>query len=456
MAILTNPIKKQVIQDLKTDMDSSGTHYYAVIGRSEPWDSADTIPTAVNTAREERNFRLGLQSAKKVVDLSFCVPRYNWSSGAIYSQYDDAQVGYPTQTYYVMNDENQVYLCIQQARNSAGQAQVSTDQPSGGTDGVPFDTPDRYIWQFLYSIGAAAASKFMSANYIPVKLQGATDGSSTASEVEQLAIQNSATAGQIIGYAVDSGGAGYTSSPTVTISGNGTGAKADATISGTQVSKVTLIDSDDNYTMGSGYDYATVTVTGGGSPTKPAKVRAIFGSPLGVGGDPRDDLRATAIMMNAKPSGDESTDFIVGNDFRQVGLLKNPYPHSPDSAGDLFVQTTGIMLKKLSFSNVTSDFSADELIEGETSGAKAYVDKVGTDELFYHQNEETGFTDFGAAEQVTRSGGVGGGVGTTAASNPITLSEIDTMSGEVLYIDNRAKVARASDQTEDIKLVIQI
>ena len=74
MAILTNPIKKQVIQDLKTDMDSSGTHYYAVIGRSEQWDSADTVPTAVNSAREERNFRLSLQSAKKVADLTFCVP----------------------------------------------------------------------------------------------------------------------------------------------------------------------------------------------------------------------------------------------------------------------------------------------------------------------------------------------------------------------------------------------
>jgi len=453
MAILTNPIKKQVIQDLKTDMDSSGTHYYAVIGRSEPWDSADTVPTAINSAREERNFRLGLQSAKKVVDLSFCVPRYNWSSGAIYSAYDDAQVGYPTQTYYVMNDENQVYLCIQQARNIAGQAQVSTVQPTGGTDGVPFDTADGYIWKFLYSIGAASASKFMSANYIPVKLQGPTDGSSTASEVEQLAIQTAAIQGQIIGYAVDSGGAGYSSSPTVTISGNGTGAKADATISGGQVSKVTLIDSSGLYTLGSGYDYATVSVTGGGTPTKPAKVRAIFDTPLGLGGDPRDDLRATAIMMNAKPSGDESTDFIVGNDFRQVGLLKNPL----DSASSvLFTDTTGIMLKKLSFSNVTSGFSTDELIEGDTTGAKAYVDKVGTNELWYHQNEETGFTAFGAAEQVTRSGGVGGGVGTTAASNHITVPEIDIMSGEVLYIDNRAKVARASDQTEDIKLVIQI
>lgn len=453
MAILTNPIKKQVIQDLKTDMDSSGTHYYAAIGRSEPWDGVgDVTPTVVNSAREERNYRLGLQSAKKLSDLSFVVPRYNWSSGAIYSAYDDAQVGYPTQTYYVMNDENQVYLCIQQGTNNAGQANVSTEQPKGGTDGVPFDEADGYIWQFLYSIGAADATKFMSANYIPVKLQGPTDGSSTASEVEQLAVQNAAIVGQVVGYAVDSGGSGYTETPTITIKGNGTKAKAGATFSGGQITKVNLIDSSGLYTLGSGYDYATVSVTGGGSPTKPAKVRAILSSPLGLGGDPRDDLRSTAIMLNTKPTGDESTDFIVGNDFRQVGILKNPLIGGYDSAGALFTDTTGICLKKLNFASVTTDFVADELITGAISGAKAYVDRVGTNEVHYHQTEDTGFVEFNTGEQVTSIAGDG----TTASSNHITTPEIDTMTGEVLYIDNRAKVARASDQTEDIKLVIQI
>ncbi len=33
MAIITNPIKKQVIQALKTDVELSSTHYFAVIGR---------------------------------------------------------------------------------------------------------------------------------------------------------------------------------------------------------------------------------------------------------------------------------------------------------------------------------------------------------------------------------------------------------------------------------------
>lgn len=207
MAVVTNRIKKQVISSIETDILDSVSNYFAVIGRSEDWNDSDTAPTVLNSTREERNFRLGAQSTKRIIDQSFVVPRYNWSSGAIYSAYDDAQVGYPTQTYYVMNDNNQVYMCIQQVtRDTAGNAQVSTVQPSGNTTGTPFDTDDGYIWKFLYSIGALDANKFISANFIPVKYVSSTDSDSPAADIEQQVVQNNAIVGQVIGYAVDSGG----------------------------------------------------------------------------------------------------------------------------------------------------------------------------------------------------------------------------------------------------------
>ena len=452
MATVTNPLKKQVISSIQSDFADSAENYFAVIGRSEDWNDSDIAPTVTNTAREERNFRLGAQSAKNIIDLSFVVPRYNWSSGAIYSAYDDAQVGYPTQTYYVMNDNNQVYMCIQQSKNASGQAQVSTVQPSGNTTGTPFDTADGYVWKFLYSISALDATKYISANYLPIKLQGATDSDSPAADVEQLAVQNAAIVGQIVGYAVDSGGAGYTSTPTVTVTGNGTKAKAGATISGGQVVKVELIDSSGNYTLGSGYDFADVAVTGGGSPTKPASVRAILGTPLGLGGDPRDDLRSTAIMFNVKPEGTENTDFIVGNDFRQVGLMKD----LKDSAGSVdFTASTGIILKQLKLSSVTSGFTADNTIEGSTSGVQALIDKVDSSNIWYHQTEVTGFGNFDSGENITETDGNGAGV-LNASFAPYINPEIDAFSGQLLYIDNRAAITRATDQTEDIKIVIQI
>ena len=75
--------------------------------------------------------------------------------------------------------------------------------------------------------------------------------------------------------------------------------------------------------FGSGYDYANVEVSGGGTPTKPAKVRPILANSGGLGHDATVDFKASAIMFNAKPSGTETLDFVIGQDFRQVGLLKN-------------------------------------------------------------------------------------------------------------------------------------
>lgn len=452
MAIVTNRLKKQVISDIKTDFDSADVYYYAAIGRSEDWNDSDIAPSTTNSLRELRNFRLSAQSAKNIIDLSFVVPRYNWSSGAIYSAYDDTQSGYPTQSYYVMNDNNQVYMCIQQSKNSAGQAQVSTVQPSGNTTGTPFDTADGYIWKFLYSISALDATKFISANYLPVKKQGATNPDSPAPDVEQLAVQNAAIVGQIVGYAVDSGGAGYTSTPTVTVTGDGTKAKGGATISGGQVTKVEIIDSSGAYTLGSGYNFADVAITGGGSPTKPAKVRAIFAPILGLGGDPRDDLRSTAIMFNVKPEGTVDGDFIIGNDFRQVALMKDLKVPVTDSD---FTQANGNMLKQLELSSVTSGFTADNTIQGSTSGVQALIDKVDSDTVWYHQTETTGFGNFDSGENITEIDGNGAGV-LNATFAPYVEPEINPFSGELLYLDNRAAVTRSADQTEDIKIVIQI
>lgn len=453
MAIVTQQIKKQVITSIQTDIDSSAVNYFIGIGRSEDWNDSDIAPTVLNSSREERNFRLGVQSVKNVIDKSFVVPRYNWSSGAIYSAYDDAQVGYPTQTYYVMNDNNQVYMCIQQAKNSSGQAQVSTVQPTGNTTGAPFDTADNYVWKFLYSIGALDANKYISANYLPVTLVGITDSDSPAAIIEQKSVQNNAIAGQIVGYAIDSGGSGYSSTPTITIVGDGTKAKAGATISGGQVTQVELIDSSGAYTLGSGYNVAAVNITGGGSPTKPASVRAIFGSKNGLGADPRDDLRSTAIMFNVKPTGAEGTgDFIVGNDFRQVGLIRN----LKDSSGSVdFTASTGLALKRLKFSSFSTEFSVDNIMVGGTSGVKAYIDKVDSDTVWYHQTEVTGFGNFDSGESVAEV--VGNGAGSLNATYaPFINPEVDIFSGELLYIDNRASITRSLEQTEDIKIVIQI
>lgn len=80
------------------------------------------------------------------------------------------------------------------------------------------------------------------------------------------------TKGVVSGFVVENSGSGYTSAPTVSLSGDGTGASAVATISGGKVVSVTAL------TAGSGYTFApTVTLTGGGGSN--ARVRSQISGP---------------------------------------------------------------------------------------------------------------------------------------------------------------------------------
>ena len=157
-------------------------------------------------------------------------------------------------------------------------------------------------------------------------------------------------------------------------------------------------------------------------------------------------------MFNTKPSGTESGDWVVGQDFRQVGLLKNPKVDSDN--GTAFTLATGQGLRKLKFASITQTFTADNTILGATSQAKALIDRVDSDNVFFHQTEDTGFTNFVAGEAISETNGNGAG----SLGNPSfdSAPEFNPMTGDLLYIANRDAITRDAGQTEDIKIVIQI
>ena len=461
-AIITDKLKNLVVDLIKANDSDASNKYYAAIGRSEAWNDSDVSPTPLRTKAEENDFRNSMQSMKLVADVSLVIPRYNWSSGTFYSAYDDTQVG-NTNAYYVINANQQVYMVLRASVSATGTAVASTVEPTGNTTGTPFKTSDGYVWKFMYSISATDANKFQSANFIPVKSIPFTNINSSVAEVEQKAVQDAAVHGQIIGYGIESAGAGYGSAPTLTVRGNGSNAAATATISGGQVVKVEVADSSDASlkvaNFGSGYDYANVEVSGGGTPSKPAKVRPILANSGGLGHDATVDFKASAIMFNAKPSGTETLDFVIGQDFRQVGLIKNPQVDSAGHGGNgvstAFTSSTGRALKALNFSAVNTAFGEDKTILGATSGAKAFIDKDSGNSVFYHQNDDTGFKSFQAGETVNETDGTGQGVLDSAGAFETTF-EVNPHTGELLYIDNRSAVTRSADQTEDIKIVIQV
>ena len=449
-AIITDTFKRNIIKDILTDVDSQGELYYIGIGRSQPWDSSDTVVAVTNSARSEVDFRLNLQSVKQGEDTSFVTARNNWTAGTIYGAFDSNTVGAQNPVNYIITESNTVYMCLEQGVNVSGNAVQSTVQPTTIT-AHPQKLADGYVWKFLYTMSAIRANKFLSSNYMPVKRQDSADATFTGIEIANKLIQDSAVDGTIANLSIIAGGSGYTSAPTIAIHGNGDSAQAFAAVAAGSVVKIEMKDSADGllYRPGYNYDYASVVFSGGGGTGAQARANISHGN--GFGDDPRIDVKSTALMFNTKPAGGENEDFIIDQDFRQVGLMRR-LKKGVSAVDSDFTSATGSANPTMTLSAITGTFTADKTILGSTSAAKAFIDKFDSDTIYYHQDSATGFLSFVAGEGVTETNGSGAGT----IGIPHTNGDIDRFKGEVLYIDNRAAVVRSSSQTEDIKIIIQL
>ena len=117
-AIITDVLKKQMMQKIFDEATGTAASYYLGIGKSSVWDSAETVPTPTDTPKTIRDARSAIQSIKKAEGTSFVIPRFNWASGTTYSAFNDDITDVPSNTYYVITDENQVYIVLQQSKLS--------------------------------------------------------------------------------------------------------------------------------------------------------------------------------------------------------------------------------------------------------------------------------------------------------------------------------------------------
>lgn len=453
-AIVTDPFKRKLASDLLTEVQNTtdSNEFYIGIGKTDTYDSSDTTITPLRHTFEERVGRGNLESVKKVTASSLVVTRNNWSSGTTYSAWNDKQQGYPTNPYYVLTEDNEIYICLQQSKSSTGTANASTVKPSFSTAGVnqsqAFETSDGYRWKLLYAISAGEASSFLTAAFNPVQVVTVDSASATITQLQQLNIQNTTTPGQIIGVEVVNGGSGYSSAPALTFRGNGTGAAATATISGGAIVKVEM--NNESGGLGSGYDYASLSFTGN------ATLRPIIGPRDGIGKDATADLKSSSVMLNIKPEGSETNTFNITNDFRQISLFKNLDLTDSASAGGRFSGVNAKVNRNMTLTQniTTTGFAVDEIITGGTSGVTAIIDEVdsgGGKIIRFHQNEKTQNGNFTDGEALSGSLGASG---TVDSGN--LFGSIDIYSGDLLYIENRARIVRSSAQTEDIKIILTV
>ena len=117
-ATITDQFKRELTQELRRDYDS-GDNYYIVIGRTEQWGAVDTPPDVsqvdyLQSPSWSKLTRNAFQASKLATNLSYVIPRYNWTSGTIYHGYNDDHTDHDddSKKYYVLNDQNQVYMCL--------------------------------------------------------------------------------------------------------------------------------------------------------------------------------------------------------------------------------------------------------------------------------------------------------------------------------------------------------
>ena len=487
-AIITNKFRiHNSEQFFESFTEASGNTYYLGIGRSLPYSTAtradgrtdnqgtDVLPiTPADNLNAESFTYDDLLAVKKVsdTDIAFVAPRRNWTTGTTYDiyrhDYGERITGTTTlQTsnsgvsnlfdanFYVLNSSRNVYKCLDNNNNGA-----STVEPTGTNSSSIISTADGYKWKYMYSLSASQQSNFLSTDFMAVSTN--TDVSSNAVD-GAINIVKIKTAG--------SGGTNGTHTG-IPIRGDGSSGTVSVTISSNAISAVTVTN------VGSGYTIAYITLadinSAGGGSLSGAELDCIIEPKGGHGFDAKKELGGFFIMLNTTFTGAEaanSGDFTVSNDFRKVFLLRDPKSGGSAATANTLRATKAI---RFAASPTPGSFDVDEEINQASTGAVGkVVEYDSTNRILYYI--QTRFNDEGADSNgnITAFSGVNvvTGQSTSATGTPdadsdsavnnvsftngYATSELDADQGDVIYLESRTPIARASDQSENVKLIVE-
>ena len=97
-------------------------------------------------------------------DVSYVVPRVDWTENTVYDQYDPSS-DMSTKNFYVYNDKSGVdalYVCVEAPSSASLKAPQTLSN-------VPEDTGDGYKWRFVSRV-TGDIRKFLDTDYVPIKV----------------------------------------------------------------------------------------------------------------------------------------------------------------------------------------------------------------------------------------------------------------------------------------------
>jgi len=485
-AIITEKFRKHnADQFFESFSEAAASTYYLFIGKSSPFTNStsggdDNSPPSPKDDVSSEFYKWDSMLAAKLIsssDVSFVIPRRNWVDLTTYDMYEhDISSSNPTTsgatnlyegTFYFMTSEYKVYKVLD---NNGGDPYDGAEPT--GTGNIPFELGG-YTLQYMYTLSTSQIQKFVTNDFIPV--------------LTDSAVQSAAADGSIDALRVTAG-SGYTDGTYfAAIKGDGSSGVVEINVSGGAIVKFGKSAGEtDVVTAGTGYTFGTIDLTDVysdsslntaaniGTGTNGAVVPII--SPKGGhGSNAEAELGGHFVMMNTKLEQAEGDDITVANDFREVGIVKDPFAVGTTTVASISTARQTSIVKLASAPSVA--YEIDEKITQSTTGAVGRVVEYDATNLtlFYVQER---FSDYGIhanGNSVAFSGAnVITGANSNAAATPdtsatsatvgstsVTLSagyagpELEPNSGDIIYVENRRPISRASDQTEDIKIVVE-
>ncbi len=477
-AIITNGFRKynadNFINSLKATSASPaglGNKMYLMIGKADSWATSagtyggpeigqyadgtysDTIiPTPTDTTVAPFIHHNDMIAAKLInsSDVSHVVKRTNWTSGTVYHEYDHSRDDLIDRTFFVMNANYNVYKCID---NNGGLA--STVEPSGQGNAITGPGLDGYRWKFMYEVQQADVLKYVTTDWIPIKYLPTDD------DTKQWDVQQAAIDGELEHIAVSNGGTGYiTGDGVAQATGNTTTAinlaQSETAVNDTFIGSSVYIKSG----LGNGQlrlitDYVNsgtdrlLTVTPAWDANKTPDATSNY------------EVRPT-VTVTATDQGSGGTAGTVRCGTVTAGIVKSIVA----DGGTLYRGATATLTTTGGVGQGSGCVLTPRIGPKGGHGSNAIKELGGAYVMINVRLEgtEDGKFDVGddfrkvvlianpidASTGLVATGTAYDGVGTGSADN-----ELKEDTGDIIYVEYRAPITRASDQTEDVKLVVE-
>ncbi len=281
-----------------------------------------------------------------------------------------------------------------------------------------------------FSSGAAAATANL----------GGTETDTTHQAVENAAVNGTVDRVVMLEIGLDY----IQDDVTCVITGDGENAEGNVQVSDDGLGKINSVEITN---VGSGYSFANISFVNNVGNGVGATARVVLSPYSGHGANSQKELFATAVCISTNLTN-ETYDIFIGNDFRQIGLIKNPMVFDTSTN---FQATTGTTCYVINVSDHTK-YALDDNITTDEGGQFTVIQKRdlnsnGTVESIYLLPIIPIISGSSILTNTTQNF-------TNLSINSVTEPEVDNKTGEILYIDNKRYITRSSDQIEKLKAIL--